>query len=66
MLKDMKDKEIIDNIVNEYKLHIYYKKIFEKIEVNPKLIGIEITEAALMESFETNEVILNELIELWI
>lgn len=42
------------------------KKIFEKIEVDPKLIGIEITETALMESFETNEAILNELIELGI
>ncbi|WFD09409.1 ABC transporter substrate binding protein [Tepidibacter hydrothermalis] len=42
------------------------KKILEKIEVNPNLIGIEITETALMESFETNEAILNELIELGI
>ncbi|CAH2212476.1 putative bifunctional diguanylate cyclase/phosphodiesterase [Tepidibacter aestuarii] len=42
------------------------KKILEKIEVNPKLIGIEITETALMESFETNEAILNQLIELGI
>lgn len=42
------------------------KKILEKIEVNPKSIGIEITETALMESFETNEAILNELIELGI
>lgn len=42
------------------------KRILKKIEVNPKLIGIEITETALMESFETNEAILNELIKLGI
>ncbi|WP_432666425.1 ABC transporter substrate binding protein [Wukongibacter baidiensis] len=36
-------------------------KILKKTEVDPKLIGIEITETALMQSFESNKRILNEL-----